>query len=98
MADTDPRDESEEGRERYLLGWNEKRDDCWDAVIETLNNKGKVLWVCNTVSDAVGVYQQAKEKSLILLQSFTIAVFATKTVWTFKKKSFLPSRRRALRV
>ena len=59
-------DESEEGRARYLLGWNEKRDDCWDAVIETLNNKGKVLWVCNTVSDAVGVYQQAKEKILDL--------------------------------
>ena len=55
-------DESEEGRERYLLGWNEKRDDCWDAVSETLRNKGKVLWVCNTVGDAIRVYRQAKEK------------------------------------
>ena len=56
-------DEIEEGRGRYRLEWQEQKDDCWDAVSETLHNKGKVLWVCNTVGDAVEVYRQAKEKS-----------------------------------
>ena len=55
-------DEIEEGRERYRLEWQEKKDDCWDAVSETLRNRGKVLWVCNTVGDAIKVYRQAKEK------------------------------------
>ena len=55
-------DEIEEERKRYLLEWQENKDDCWDAVSETLRNKGKVLWVCNTVGDAIKVYRQAKEK------------------------------------
>ena len=55
-------DEIEEGRERYRLEWQEKKDDCWDAVSETLRNKGQVLWVCNTVGDAIKVYRQAAEK------------------------------------
>ena len=55
-------DEIEEGRERYRLEWQEKKDECWDAVSETLHDKGKVLWVCNTVGDAIKVYRQAKEK------------------------------------
>ena len=57
-------DEIEEGRQRYLLGWHDKKDDYWDAVREMLNHKGKVLWVCNTVNDAVEIYRQAKEKVL----------------------------------
>ncbi len=56
-------DEVEEGRERYRLEWQEQKDDCWDAVSETLHNKGKVLWVCNTVGEAIKVYRQAKEKA-----------------------------------
>ena len=55
-------DESEEGLGRYCLEWQEKKDNCWSAVSETLANGGKVLWVCNTVGDAVEVYRQAKEK------------------------------------
>ena len=55
-------DEIEEGRSRYRLEWQEKKDTCWDTVSETLRNKGKVLWVCNTVGDAIKVYRQAKEK------------------------------------
>lgn len=55
-------DESEEGKKRYHLEWQGKRDDCWEAVSETLKNNGKVLWVCNTVSDAIAAYRQAKEK------------------------------------
>ncbi len=55
-------DEIEEGRERYRLEWQEKKDDCWSAVSETLHDKGKVLWVCNTVGDAIKVYRQAKER------------------------------------
>ena len=56
-------DETEEGRNRYRLEWQEKKDDCWDAVSEALHNRGKVLWVCNTVGDAVEVYKRAKEKA-----------------------------------
>ena len=56
-------DEIEESRARYLLAWREKKDDCWDMVLETLRSNGKVLWVCNTVSDAVAVFRQAKEKA-----------------------------------
>ena len=55
-------DENEEGRQRYRLEWQENKDACWDAVSETLANRGKVLWVCNTVGDALRVYRQAKEK------------------------------------
>ena len=55
-------DETEEGRIRYRLEWQENRDDGWNTVSEILANRGKVLWVCNTVSDAVKVYRQAKEK------------------------------------
>ena len=55
-------DEREEGLGRYRLEWQDKKDDCWDAVSETLAKRGKVLWVCNTVGDAVAVYKQAKEK------------------------------------
>lgn len=55
-------DETEEGRNRYRLEWQEKKDDCWAVVSEILRNKGKVLWVCNTVGDAIRVYRQAKEK------------------------------------
>ena len=57
-------DKREEGQKRYRLEWQDKRDDCWEAVSETLRNNGKVLWVCNTVSDAIAVYRQAKEKAL----------------------------------
>ena len=55
-------DEVEEGRSRYRLEWQENKDDCWTAVSETLKNKGKILWVCNTVGDAIEVYRQAKDK------------------------------------
>ena len=55
-------DEIEEGLGRYCLEWQEKKDDCWSAVSETLAHGGKVLWVCNTVGDAVKVYREAKEK------------------------------------
>ena len=55
-------DEIEEVRERYRLEWRDKKDACWEAVSETLRNKGKVLWVCNTVGDAIRVYRQAREK------------------------------------
>ena len=56
-------DESEEGLGRYCLKWQETKDDCWSAVSETLANRGKVLWVCNTVSDAIKVYGQVKEEA-----------------------------------
>ena len=55
-------DESEEGRRRYRLEWQENKDGCWDAVIERFGGNDKVLWVCNTVRDAVETYRQAKAR------------------------------------
>ena len=57
-------DASEEGRRRYRLEWQENKGDCWDAVIERFDGNGKVLWVCNTVRDAVETYRQAKARQL----------------------------------
>ena len=57
-------DASEEERRRYRLEWQENKGDCWDAVIERFDGNGKVLWVCNTVRDAVETYRQAKARQL----------------------------------
>lgn len=45
--------------ERYHLHWRQGPEDCWSAVKQILQNQGKVLWVCNTVANAVTAYDQA---------------------------------------
>jgi CRISPR-associated endonuclease/helicase Cas3 len=47
---------------RYRFHFNEKPD--WERVTAELAAGGKVLWVCNQVSTAVGIYEQAQQRSL----------------------------------
>lgn len=61
-----PGDDDMERADRYRLEWYEKDkkqsdvpDKYWKAVKDTLDNGGKVLWVCNTVADATCVYDEA---------------------------------------
>ena len=70
-------DDEAEKADRYRLEWHEsdkKQSDAtedkikpvvpdkyWIAVKEALDNNGKVLWVCNTVADAVRIYDEAEK-------------------------------------
>ncbi len=72
-------DDKKETAERYHLEWceNDKKqsdateykikpvvpDKYWAAVKNALNNGSKVLWVCNTVADAVRIYDEAEKLS-----------------------------------
>lgn len=63
-----PGDDNMEGADRYCLEWYEgdKKqskvpDEYWETVKNTLDNGGKVLWVCNTVADATSIYDQAEQ-------------------------------------
>ena len=57
-------DDKAEGAQRYHLEWRTKdtpvADDYWVAVKNALGAGGKVLWVCNTVADAVQIFEEAK--------------------------------------
>lgn len=44
---------------RYKLSWVESYHDCWTEIKATIENQGKVLWVCNTVNDAINIYEEA---------------------------------------
>ncbi|MBL7203214.1 MAG: CRISPR-associated helicase Cas3' [Desulfobacteraceae bacterium] len=48
-----------ENLKRYVLIWKENRNDCWEEVIDTLKDRKNVLWVCNTVNDAIQIYEDA---------------------------------------
>ncbi len=67
-------DDDKERTGRYRLEWCEKDplvsvdevqitapDKCWSDVQNALDKGGKVLWVCNTVADAVRVYDEAEK-------------------------------------
>ena len=63
-----PGDDNMERAGRYRLEWYEKDkkqsdvpDKYWEAVKDTLDNGGKVLWVCNTVADATCIYDEAEQ-------------------------------------
>ena len=63
-----PGDDDMERADRYCLEWYEKGkkqsdipDKYWEAVKDTLDNGGKVLWVCNTVADATCIYDEAEQ-------------------------------------
>ena len=63
-----PGDDDMERADRYRLQWYEKDkkqsdvpDKYWEAVKDTLDNGGKVLWVCNTVADATCIYDEAEQ-------------------------------------
>ncbi len=67
-------DDETETAGRYLLEWRETESDAtagetgitapdeyWEDVRAMLDSGGKVLWVCNTVADAVRVYDEAEK-------------------------------------
>ncbi len=61
-------DEKAEKTGRYLLEWCEQEkkqsavpDEYWEAAKNMLDNGRKVLWVCNTVADATGIYDEAEK-------------------------------------
>ncbi|MEG6549640.1 CRISPR-associated helicase Cas3' [Desulfocurvibacter africanus] len=58
-------DSTLEGLPRYSLHWRRTPEDCWPAVEEALARGEKVLWVCNTVSDACCVLDAAARRSPI---------------------------------
>jgi CRISPR-associated endonuclease/helicase Cas3 len=61
MGDVVRGDEGIEGHKRYRL---ESRDDeqaCWSEVATALAEGKKVLWVCNTVGDAIRLSHEAKD-------------------------------------
>ncbi|WP_126148398.1 CRISPR-associated helicase Cas3' [Synechococcus elongatus] len=51
-----------EAEPRYLFEIQSQPD--WDRVQAELASGGKVLWVCNQVSTAIAVYQQARQQGL----------------------------------
>ena len=53
-----------EESERYVLRWRENPSDCWTHVKRALHDKLKVLWVCNTVADAMSLWDEALTKGL----------------------------------
>ena len=63
-----PGDDDMEKAARYRLEWceNDKKrpgvpGKFWETVKKTLDNGGKVLWVCNTVADANSIYDEAEK-------------------------------------
>jgi CRISPR-associated endonuclease/helicase Cas3 len=59
-------DSAQEAVKRYQLERRRSSDECWDDVIDVLNSpdRNKVLWVCNTVSDAMKLYNRAKTSNM----------------------------------
>jgi CRISPR-associated endonuclease/helicase Cas3 len=52
-----------EGHKRYRLEAREQEGQCWPDVVAALKNGKKVLWVCNTVGDAIRVAGEAALKT-----------------------------------
>jgi len=54
-------DKTIENVERYRIQWRDGPDQCWSDVEEVVHGQQKVLWVCNTVNDAIDVFRQAEQ-------------------------------------
>lgn len=59
-------DQVAEAASRYWVEWRSDGDSApaeyWNEVVKVVASGGKVLWVCNTVADAVGIYGEAKDR------------------------------------
>ena len=53
-------DEMLEGRKRYRLSSRASSEDCRADVKQALGERKKVLWVCNTVADAIRTAREAR--------------------------------------
>ncbi|MBI1893416.1 MAG: CRISPR-associated helicase Cas3' [Candidatus Rokubacteria bacterium] len=59
MGEIIPGEPELENRPRYWIESRSSPQECWPEVLRSLEQKEKVLWVCNTVGDAVNVFEQA---------------------------------------
>lgn len=50
--------------ERYRLHWRQGLEECRHQVKQLLEDQRKVLWVCNTVPDAIEAHRQALKMNL----------------------------------
>ena len=63
-------DERVESYSRYSVQSRPDAAACWEAVRKALGEGKKVLWVCNTVADAVGVAREAPNHTAATLLVF----------------------------
>lgn len=49
---------------RYTIHWLASAEACWPWVLQAIKNQQRVLWVCNTVNDAITIYDQACRQDL----------------------------------
>lgn len=54
-----------EGHERYRLEARGSEESCWADVEEALTAGKKVLWVCNTVGDAIRRAEEARTRTVV---------------------------------
>ncbi len=64
-----------EGHKRYRLEPRESVEMCWEDVEVALAEGKKVLWVCNTVGDAIDVFRQAKARDGVMRTGVTPIVY-----------------------
>jgi CRISPR-associated endonuclease/helicase Cas3 len=62
MGEPIPGDEHLQAIRRHRLDWRDDTEGCWADVAHALAADRKVLWVCNTVADAVAVFREAAER------------------------------------
>jgi len=65
MGDIVRGDEAIEGHKRYQLESLSDEAACWAEVVRALGDGKKVLWVCNTVGDAVRLSRAAKDHTAV---------------------------------
>jgi CRISPR-associated endonuclease/helicase Cas3 len=54
-------DQAMEGHKRYRLEPRESAPACQEQVVDTLKAEKRVIWVCNTVADAVKTAREARQ-------------------------------------
>jgi CRISPR-associated endonuclease/helicase Cas3 len=47
---------------RYRIEWRDSTEECWRHVSDALGSDKKILWVCNTVADAVDIYREGHRR------------------------------------
>jgi len=60
MGEIVPGDKDLEGHNRYLLRLRTTRDACFEEVKAALAKDQKILWVCNTVGDAIKLAEDVR--------------------------------------
>jgi CRISPR-associated endonuclease/helicase Cas3 len=64
MSEVVKGDPKQEEIQRYKIVWRDSAESCWPDVEQYLKQGKKVLWVCNTVKDALEVYKAARDRGV----------------------------------